>query len=115
MAEQGFTVNDFDHLAEASDVAYGIYDTKENCWVGDESGPRLFTRADSVKCNGMPQRIIAQIAAQMAEIQVGYSKDGMAGRLRAQEFHGQDLVHKDSVDTLMTPLEALTKLEGSDD
>lgn len=108
--EQGFRVNDFEHLAEASDVAYGIYDTVDNCWLGDENGPRLYTREDSAKLQGMPQELVARIAAQVVEVQLGYEP----GRLRAVEFREQELVHKDSVDTKMTPLEALIKLENGE-
>lgn len=86
---------------------YGIYDTKDNCWIGDSSGPRLFTHEDSEKANGMPQYVMARIAAQMAEVQMGYD----LGRLRAREFTERDLKLKDEVSTKMGPLEALDKLE----
>jgi hypothetical protein len=109
MSEQGFTVNDFQHLGEAQgDACYGIYDTRDNCWLGDETGPRVFTREDSDKAKGMPQRIMAQIAAQMAEKQLGY---GM-GRLRAQEFRDGDFTLKDEVPTKMNALEALIRVEN---
>jgi hypothetical protein len=105
----GFEVNNFGHLEEAQSTArYGIYDTRDNCWIGDKSGPRVFTREDSVKANGLPQRLMAQIAAQMAEKQLGY---GM-GRLRAQEFNDSNLTLKDEVPTKMTPVEALIRLEN---
>lgn len=107
--EQGFTVNDFQHLGEARDAArYGIYDTRDNCWIGDETGPRVFTSEDSDKANGLPQRVLAQIAAQMAEKQLGY---GM-GRLRAQEFRDGGFTLKDEVQTKMTALEALIRVEN---
>ena len=107
--EQGFTVNDFGHLEAAqSAVEYGIYDTQDNCWLGDETGPRLFTIEDSKKANGMPHQLMARIAAQMTEVQLGYAM----GRLRALEFNKSDLVLKDEVPTKMTALEALVKLEN---
>ena|ERR1700675_2775829 len=108
MAEDGFTVNNFEHLEAQSDVSYGIYDTQDNCWIGDDKGPKLFTREDSAKAKGMPQQVMARIAAMMAEMQLGYAP----GRFQAAEFHAQDLRLKDSVDTKMTPLEALIKLEN---
>src|SRR5271168_1531423 len=103
MADDGFTVNDFDHLAEQSDVSYAIYDTQDNCWVGDETGPRMFTREDSVKLNGMPQELAARIAAQVWGVQLGY----VPGRLRAVIFKEEDLRMKDEVPTKMSGLEAL--------
>jgi hypothetical protein len=114
MAE-GFAVNDFEHLEDAqrqSTVEYGIYDTRDDCWLGDDNGPRLFTFEDSKKANGMDTRIMAQIAAQMTEVQLGYSKDGMSGRLRAKEFNLKEVRLKDEMPTQMTALEALVIVEG---
>lgn len=104
----GFTVNNFDHLAAASDVPYGLYDTVGNCWIGDISGPKVFTREDSLKANGMPTALLAQITAQVTEIQLGYAP----GRVKAQEFNEQDLRLKDEVPIKMTSLEALRTLES---
>jgi hypothetical protein len=109
MAEDGFTVNNFDHLEEAQNsVSYGIYDTQDNCWIGDETGPRVFTREDSAKAKGMPHQVLAKIAAMMAEMQLGYKP----GRFVAAEFNAENLRLRDSVETKMTPLEALIKLEN---
>lgn len=111
----GFVVNDSEHFDEAqrqSAIEYGIYDTQDDCWLGDENGPRLFTLEDSKKANGMDTRIMAQIAAQMTEVQLGYSKDGMAGRLRAKEFNLREVKLKDEMPTTMTALEALVIVEG---
>jgi hypothetical protein len=106
----GFTVNDFDHLEKASDASYGVYDTQENCWLGDETGPRLFTRELSKEANGVPQELLARIAAQLAGVQCGYA----VGRLQARVFNEDDLVLKDSVPTKMSAVEALTKLENGE-
>jgi hypothetical protein len=111
MAEEGFSVNDFDHLENAQDVAYGLYDTWHNCWLGDENGPKLFTRADSEKMKRMPQELMARISAQMTAVQLGWTP----GRLQSREYHGDPLVKKDTVDTKMTAVEALRKIEGCDD
>jgi len=110
MADDAFTVNDFDHLAQQSDVSYAIYDTQDNCWLGDDTGPRLFTREDSVKLNGMPQELAARIAAQVWGVQLGYA----VGRLQAVVFRGEDLQMKDEVSTKMSGLEALKKLESGE-
>jgi hypothetical protein len=108
MAE-GFEVNNFEHL-DSQRPSYGMYDTQDDCWIGDETGPRVFTIEDSAKCNGLPHRVMAQIAAQMAEVQLGYTP----GRIQAREFNAENLRLRDSVDTKMTPLEALIKLESGE-
>lgn len=111
----GFVVNDSEHFENAqreSTVEYGIYDTREDCWLGDENGPRLFTFEDSKKANGMDTWTMAQIAAQMTEVQLGYSKDGMSGRLKAKEFNLKEVRLKDEMPTKMTALEALVIVEG---
>jgi len=107
-SHEGFTVNNFDDLAAQSDVSYGIYDTQDNCWIGNETGPRVFTREDSAKLNGMPQVLAAKIAAQIWGVQLGY----VAGRLRERVFDEKDLQMKDEVPTKMDGLEALKKLES---
>ena len=104
----GFEVNNFAHLASQSDVSYGIYDTQDECWIGDDAGPRVFTRADSIEMNGMPQETIAKLAAQMAGVQLGY----VPGRLQPREFHEKELHLRDEIPTKMSAIEALTKLES---
>lgn len=111
MADQeGFSVNDFSHLEQSQDVAYGLYDTWHNCWLGDEFGPKLFTRADSEKCKGMPQETLARISAQMTAVQLGWTP----GRLQSREYHGDAVVLKDTVDTKMSAVEALRKIENGE-
>jgi len=104
----GFTVNNFEHLADQGVAVYGLYDTVDNCWLGTEMQPKLFTREDSIALNGLPLPTLAQIAAQMAGVQLGYHP----GRIQAREFHAGELTLKDEVPTKMTALEALKKLEG---
>jgi hypothetical protein len=104
---EGFVVNDIEHL-ESQCPAYGLYDTQDNCWLGDETGPKLYTRELVEKLNGLPLHTAARIAAQMIEVQLGYAP----GRLQPREFNGENLVLKDEVPTLMTAEEALTRLEG---
>ena len=52
MAEEGFVVNDLDHMSTfARGVeSYGIYDTKDDVWLGDKNGhegihPRRFRKS----------------------------------------------------------------------
>jgi len=108
--KDGFMVNDFEHLAAQSDVSYAIYDTQDNCWLGDETGPKVFTRESSIEAKGIPQELLAKIAAQMWGVQLGYA----LGRLRALVFKEEDLQIKDEVLTKMTALEALKKMESGE-
>ncbi len=81
-------------------MLYGIYDTKDNCWLGDDTGPKTFE-----------DYTLARIAAQMAEDQV-FSNRGMGLRFQAKEYKVKNLRYKDSLDTKRTALEALNRLEG---
>jgi hypothetical protein len=109
MAEQGFVVNDSEHL-DAQRPGYGLYDTQDGCWLGDSTGPRVFTIQDSAEANGLPHRLLAQIAAQMVEVQLGYTP----GRVRVREFTDENLQLRDEVQITMTSLEALIKLESGE-
>jgi hypothetical protein len=108
MPDEGFVVNNPEHL-DAQRPGYGMYDTQDNCWLGDETGPRVFTIEDSAKANGMPHRLMAQIAAQMVEVQLGYTP----GRVQVREYDVKNLRLRDQVETQCTPLEALIKLESA--
>jgi len=41
-------------------TSWGIFDTEDEVWIGDEHGPRLFTDKD-----------IARVAAQMTDVRLG--------------------------------------------
>lgn len=75
---------------------YGIYDTKDNCWIGDDKGPRLFE-----------VEIIAKVAAQVMEDQVGVGP----GRYRAVEYSGGEPRLRDEVPVKRTAEEALRRIE----
>lgn len=79
---------------------YGIYDTKDNCWLGDDKGPKVYT-----------DYTIARIAAQVVEDQV-FGGLGMRLRYEAREFKNQVVRLKDSVGTKRTFLESLQRIEG---
>lgn len=88
-------------------MRYGIYDTKDNCWMGDTKGPKIF---DSVQFDGvkLPEaKDAADIAAQMACAQLGWP----ITRLRARIFDEGPLRHKDDLKTKMGSLKALERIE----
>ena len=76
---------------------WGIFDTEDEVWIGDERGPRLFTEED-----------IARVAAQMTDVMLGQKP----GRCRAREFGGQPVRLRDEKKTRMGPGEALDGLES---
>lgn len=97
-------------------VRYGIYDTKDNLWMGDDHGPKLFSEGDVMPGTGprggQPMtadeaRFFARASAQMTGVQLGWHPL----RLEARAYHLTAPRVRDAVDTKMTPLEALRRVE----
>jgi hypothetical protein len=82
-------------------MIYGMYDTQDNLWMGDENGPILF---DSEKD---PDPKIAQVRAQMLDTQLGQHP----GRTRAREWQPAPVTLRDEKPVVLDPLEALVRLE----
>lgn len=82
-----------------TETKYGLLDMVDNCWLGDETGPKLFD-----------ELWVARIAAQVADERLGYAP----GRTRAIPYMEGPVRLKDQVDTKMSALEALQKLEDGD-
>ena len=81
-------------------MTYGIYDTKDNCWLGDASGPKTFE-----------DFTLARVAAQIVEDRITGTDLGC--RFRAQELPSSGPWHKrDEVLTQRTSLESLIRLEN---
>jgi hypothetical protein len=77
----------------------GLWDTKDNLWVGSDSGPLKFEDDESD---------LARVAAQMVDTQTGQHP----GRTIAKPFPDGFRPRKvDNVPILMSPEEALKKLE----
>lgn len=91
-----------DPPVEGSDVAgeWGIFDTVEKVWIGDESGPRLFE-----------ERWLAKVAAQIVDVRIGQEP----GTCREKPFTQQPVRLKDTVATQMDSLTALRKLESGEE
>jgi len=113
MADEGFVVNDLEHMSTFARGAesYGIYDTQDDVWLGDKNGPQVYTRADSEKAKGLPHETLAKIAAQITGVQLGYA----IGRLQAREYNAGDLRLRDEVPTKMSAVNALIRLENGRD
>lgn len=80
-------------------MLYGIYDTKDNIWLGNEKGPSVFT-----------DYTLARVAAQIAECQV-YGTD-LGCRYQVAEIKDGKFIYVDEVKTRMSSLEALKRIEG---
>lgn len=81
-------------------MTWGIYDTVDGVWLGDESGPKTFDGPDAY--------MLARIAAQLMDERMRQP----ANRTVAKEYDpGPKRLH-DSVTPKMTGLQALRRLEG---
>lgn len=75
---------------------YGLYDTKENCWLGNSEGPLQYEDEE-----------IAQAAARILDVRLR----NPAGRTRAMPFPDELLVKKDDVTPELSAEEAMRRLE----
>lgn len=87
-------------------MRFGIYDTKDNCWIGDDKGPKLFDPAD-FDGDEAKAKILARVAAQVIDVRLKQAP----GRLQAREYDEKPKVFKDEIATHMTSLDALKKIE----
>jgi hypothetical protein len=81
-------------------MKYGLVDTKDGLWMGDDNGPAVFDT-----------EVLAKIAAQLLDEQLGQA----LGRTRAKPYDDTKKRKVDEVASKMTPLEALRRIEGSAD
>ena len=78
---------------------FGVYDTKDDCWLGDEKGPREFVYF-----------LLARIAAEVWSDQLGVNR--MTRRFEARELpSNDDWSLKDTIDVKRSALESLTRIE----
>lgn len=82
---------------------WGIFDTKDGLWLGNDAGPKLFSES----LNGVDARTLAQVSCQMTEVQIGFE----TGRLRPRLFVDGPLQEVDEVHAKMTPARALRLVE----
>ena len=81
-------------------MTWGILDTADNSWIGNDSGPLVF--ADFA---------IARVAAQVLETQA-FGTD-LGARYKAREFVSSGLRLKDHIEVRMDSLTALQRIEGA--
>ena len=86
--------------AVARDGWWGLYDTQTDTWLGQAEGPVTYEDNE-----------IAQVAAAIVETQLRWE----IGRLRAKVYQAGVIVKRDEINTHMTGLDALRRLEGFSD
>lgn len=84
-------------------MIYGLYDTEDNVWLGDEKGPMLF----DTNTDPLPGEPGCKVRAMMCDAQLKWK----FGRTEAREWHPAEVRHRDSVDIKRDALTALTMLE----
>ncbi len=89
---------------------YGIWDTEDNCWMGNKQGPLLFD--DNGDCPGGKAEpdnaeLIATVAARLIDVQAHQP----AGRSRQRLFEEKSVVYKDDIPLYCSAEKALEDLE----
>ena len=87
-------------------MKYGVFDTVDELWIGDDKGPKLFDTEDPRF--GADAALFAQAAAQIANTQMGWPPT----RLEARPYTLQAVHLRDEVHTKMGPKAALRRLEA---
>ena len=77
-------------------MKYGIYDTQDNCWMGDDNGPLLYE-----------DELFTRLAAQAMDKVLGWD----LGRCRMKVYDGTGDKHKDNVERVMSTLDAIKEME----
>lgn len=76
---------------------WGILDTKDNTWMGNENGPLLYD-----------EEILAKLAARVLETRLRW----FAGRIRAKVYPGGPKQLKDKLTPKIDAVTALKRLES---
>jgi hypothetical protein len=85
-------------------VKWGIYDVEGKCWLGDETGPRVYVNR---RINGHRVRgeLLARGAATVINKQFNTTR-----RFRAGPYFGQATIIKDTITAKITGEEALRRI-----
>lgn len=84
---------------------YGVYDKVDNCWMGTETGPLLYTDAT---LPGVPAAKMAAVAAAVMTEQTGWPE----GRLIPRFYDDDATQLRDKIDVPITGLEAIQRIES---
>jgi hypothetical protein len=80
-------------------VEYGVYDTQENLWMGNDKGPHAYD-----------DRLVAQVAAQTIEDMLIGTDLGY--RFQVRVLPNDTMRFKDEVEAKRTAMESLRRIEG---
>lgn len=80
-------------------MQWGILDTRDNLWLGDDNGPRMFDN-----------EMLARCAAQIWEDQV--LGTDLGGVFQVREIHDREWRIRDELEVKRTGLESLRRIEG---
>jgi hypothetical protein len=83
-------------------MSYGIYDTRDDCWLGDDVGPKRFE-----------DFALAKMAAQVWEGQI--ESDSLGGRFEARELPEQQWGLRDEIEVRRSALDSIRRIEGGSD
>lgn len=91
-------------------MKWGLYDTVDLCWLGDEHGPKLFDEGDPLyKGERDSCHLVARLAAEMADIQMGHRPHHTIAR----PYDGTGTKFKDEIPLKRTMEEAMRgKMSG---
>jgi hypothetical protein len=82
--------------------AYGVYDHKDNCWIGHATGPNLY-RTIIHNGHAIPGRFLAMAAASLfCEI--------LGRPFGAKLYDGRPVIYKDTLDPVMTAEKAMAMM-----
>jgi hypothetical protein len=88
--------------------AWGLFDVKDQCWLGDDTGPKLFrdTTINGIKASGQQlARGAATVVNQMFD---------SGHRFRARLYTGGPMRIKDTIQARYDGAEALRRICGPD-
>lgn len=85
------------NLKTTKNQKWGLYDTKDDCWLGGDEGPKTFDDED-----------LAQVACRIIDVQAKRP----AGRTRARVFNEGPLRKKDEIAIYRSGEDAIERLES---
>lgn len=91
-------------------MKYGLYDTKDHLWIGDNIGPKTFdseSLVDGEPLGELKAKVLARVAAEIADIRLGWRR----GRIQVRELDCPSPKEHDELPLSDTTLNVLRKLE----
>jgi hypothetical protein len=83
--------------------AWGVYDTKDDCWIGNDRGPLLYTGTEEPPVSG---QLMAMAAATIANDRMMFSC-----RFRARLFTGGPMRQRDEIEFRRSAEESVRRIE----